>query len=156
MAYERHGLTGTRIYRIWTNMIQRCYNTTHKGYKWYGGKGITVCTDWKNSFVAFKAWAIDNGYSDELTIDRKYGDGNYCPSNCHWITRKEQGNNISSNRMVTVNGVTLNVTQWAELSGISKHTLTKRLNNGWKSEDILKIPDRRFSTYGNKKQRKSI
>lgn len=85
----KHGKRYTRIYAIYCDMKKRCYNENCTGYKNYGGKGITVCDEWINSFDAFYQWAMEHGYSDELTIDRIDSSGNYEPSNCRWITRSE-------------------------------------------------------------------
>lgn len=89
----KHGGKGTRLYGIWQNMKNRCRNPKVRCYKYYGGKGISVCGEWNESFVCFRDWAINNGYTDELTLDRIDVNGNYCPENCRWVPFAEQGFN---------------------------------------------------------------
>ena len=88
-----HGLTNTRLHRIWHCMINRCTYEKGKDFPFYGGRGIKVCDEWKNDFKAFFDWAMENGYSDKLSIDRIDVNGNYEPSNCRWETMKAQANN---------------------------------------------------------------
>lgn len=80
-------------------MKERCYNKNAANYRNYGGRGISICNDWLNSFESFRNWAIENGYSDSLSIDRINVDGNYEPPNCRWATQKEQNNNKRNNRL---------------------------------------------------------
>lgn len=88
-----HGMTNDRIYKIWSTMKARCSNPKSTGYKYYGGKGISVCKDWKDNFLSFYHWSMNSGYTDYLTIDRIDSNKNYEPSNCRWVTMKIQANN---------------------------------------------------------------
>ena len=92
-THTTHGLSYSRVYKIRSNMLARCYNPHATGYAYYGGKGITVCAEWLRSPKAFYDWAMSHGYKPGLTIDRKNGAKNYTPSNCHWATRAEQMRN---------------------------------------------------------------
>lgn len=91
----KHGGSRTRIYKTYHCMMHRCYDVSDIAYKHYGKKGVIVCDEWKNSFEAFRDWALLNGYSEKLTINRKDTKGNYTPDNCNWATYYEQAQNTS-------------------------------------------------------------
>ena len=148
---EKHGQRYTRIYRVWHGMKTRCYWKKSINYPDYGGRGITVCEEWKNSFSAFYLWAIANGYNDNLFLDRIDNNGNYCPQNCKWSTRDEQANNKRNNTSVEINGVTMNITQWAKVSGVKQQTISYRYKKGIRGADLIKAPDPKCSEYGKKR-----
>lgn len=105
-ANRRHYGKGTRLHNIWCGMKERCFNPNFERFHRYGGRGITVCDEWKTSFITFRDWALSNGYRDDLTLDRINNDGNYEPRNCRWATAKEQfkNQNVSKEFLEHVNG----------------------------------------------------
>lgn len=117
----------SRLYKIWADMKQRCLNPNNTAYKNYGGRGIKVYDKWIESYEVFKKWALENGYTDSLTIERINVNGDYEPLNCTWVTMKEQQNNRRNNRIITYNGETHTLAQWAEKTGISKRILWERI-----------------------------
>ena len=135
-----HGQAGKPLYRTWQNMKNRCYNKNVRQYKDYGGRGITVCDEWRNSYSAFEAWARGNGYEDGLTIDRIDNDGNYCPENCRWVTRDEQQINKRYNHTAEINGVRRTLTEWARVYGLKESVVNWRVNNGWDVVQALTTP----------------
>lgn len=88
-ANLKHGDARSRLYGIWCGMKSRCLKSNDSAYKYYGGRDIVICPEWKNNYLIFKAWALANGYADNLGIDRINNNGNYEPSNCQWITQSE-------------------------------------------------------------------
>ena len=116
---ENHGQTDTRLYKIWIGMKTRCYNENTPVYPMYGGRGIVMCDDWLDSFVAFAEWANANGYEEHLTIDREDVNGCYNPNNCRWINMQDQSNNRRSNIDVTYDGRTQTLKQWCEELNLS-------------------------------------
>ena len=147
-----------RLYGVWLGMKNRTRNSNHKDYKYCGAKGITICEEWDKSYESFKAWALNNGYRDDLTIDRIDDNGNYCPENCRWADAYTQANNKSNNHLITYNGKTQNMTQWARELGVSRGLIKDRLKSGWSVEDALTKEKRepgesilnRFLTYNGK------
>lgn len=121
---------GHRLYDIWSNMLHRCYNVKDKNYNRYGGRGITVCDEWKKGPFAFADWANKNGYKEDLTLDRIDNDGNYEPSNCRWSTRKEQANNTSFNKFIEYNGESHTISEWSDKAGIKYGILSSRIRKG--------------------------
>lgn len=130
-----------RLWKIWESMHERCEYPKHPHYHNYGGRGITVCSEW-NSYLPFAKWAMRNGYADNLTIDRIDCNGDYEPMNCRWVTMKEQQNNKRTNHIVTYKGDKYTLTQLAEKVGIGKTTLRERLKSGWSVEDAVEKPIR--------------
>lgn len=139
-AHTTHGHRHTRIYGIWNTMVARCHRKNTKAYPAYGGRGITVCDEWKNSFQSFYDWAMENGYNDGLSIDRIDNDKGYSPVNCRWVTMETQSNNRRSNITVEYNGESHTVAEWAKILGIKYGTLHKRLEEGWSAEDAFHTP----------------
>ena len=137
-ANHKHKMSGTRIYETWQDMKRRCYNKQNARYDRYGGRGITVCDEWLNNFQSFYDWAISNGYSDDLTIDRIDNDGNYEPSNCRWSTAKEQCNNRGSNINITIGNATKSLMRWCEIFNVDyKKVYARYKRNGYEGIDRL-------------------
>lgn len=136
-----HGLRKSRIYRIWTNIKTRCTNLNADNYCYYGEKGVQMYSEWYNNFTSFYDWSIKNGYKDTLTIDRIDTKGNYEPSNCRWITSKEQQNNKLNNHYITYKGTTHTLMEWSKILQIKNSTLHKRINYlGWSVERAFSTP----------------
>ena len=112
---HRHKMSGTRIYLEWQGMKGRCYNKGSARYADWGGRGIEVCEQWRNSFESFYTWAMANGYQDNLTIDRIDHNGNYCPENCRWVGQQEQCRNRRSNINITIGNSTRTLMEWCEI-----------------------------------------
>jgi hypothetical protein len=128
-----HRSSHSHLYGVWKQMRARCYRKATRFYNNYGGRGITVCDEWRYSFEAFRDWAIANGYKDSegLSIDRIDVNGNYEPANCRWVTMKVQARNTRQNRLVTIGGETKCISEWAEIYNIKNTTIYGRINKGW-------------------------
>lgn len=135
----KHGYSSNPLTKVWRDMNRRCFNPKHKRFKDWGGRGITVCEEWRN-LETFIKWAKESGYKPGLLLDRIDNDSNYEPSNCRWITMKEQGNNRRNNKLITYRGKTMTQVQWAELINIDPVTLSCRLKRGWSIERSIETP----------------
>lgn len=148
----KHGRHGSLTYMRWKSMLQRCTNPKASNYKRYGGKGVTVCARWRESFAAF---AADMGEcpGKAFTVDRLRNSGNYEPGNCRWATKAQQNANRASVLELTHAGRTMNAEQWATELGISANTLRSRLRLGWSVERALTEP---LGAQGGSRGRKAI
>lgn len=135
--HTTHNGTSTRLYGIWCAMKSRCYNPHNRSYKNYGGRGITMCELWRDSYEEFEAWAKQAGYEKDLSIDRIDNNGIYCPENCRWVDSVAQANNRRSNVLLTYNGKTQNVTAWARELGKDPKRLFAKIYAGKSVEEIL-------------------
>lgn len=134
----KHGMSGSRLYRIWSGMMKRCYARKHVLSHRYMGRGIEVCQEWREDMNKFFVWATENGYRDGLSIDRIDNNGNYEPSNCRWASAAVQQRNMSRNVNYTINGITKCQAQWCRDLGISPSTIRRRLKAGITGENLLK------------------
>ena len=126
---KKHGKQGTRLYRIWQAMKIRCRNPNAANYKYYGGKGVSYCTDWE-AFEPFEKWAMAHGYADDLSIDRIDVNGNYEPSNCRWATWKEQCNNKTSNIIIEHGSEKYSLKEFCYTFGLSYSAILTSLRRG--------------------------
>lgn len=132
-----HGRSETRLYKIWCGVKERTTNPKNPAYKWYGGRGVSMCTEWQD-FSTFQKWADCNGYGPQLSLDRINNNGNYEPNNCRWATPIQQSNNTRKNNLLTYNGETHTVSEWARLTGIGRSTISNRINrDGWSTAKAL-------------------
>lgn len=140
-----HGKSRTRLYHIHNSMKDRCNNPNDQHYKNYGGRGIKVCDYWngKDGFLNFYVWSMQNGYKENLTIDRIDVNGNYEPSNCRWATTEQQANNKRTNKRYEVNGESLLIKEVAEKYNISVHTLRARIKRGLTMQEAVNHKKRR-------------
>lgn len=132
----KHGMRGSAEYRIWTHIKSRCYNERVPEYKHYGGRGISMCDRWRESFENFLA-DMGERPTPGHSIDRRDVNGNYEPVNCRWATDIEQQNNRRNNRKITIAGETKNMAQWADENGLRRESVFKRVKRGKVGESII-------------------
>lgn len=133
-----HGKRHTRIYSIYTNMKSRCYNKNRSNYKYYGGKGIQICDDWKSSFENFYKWSMSNGYTDDLEIDRIDNSLGYSPENCRFVTRIEQIGNRTNSLYIVVNEEKILFKELCKKQGVDYKTAHNQLRQGVSVQKIFK------------------
>ena len=131
-----HGCSHTRLHDIWKNMRSRCLRTYSTAYKNYGGRGIKICKEW-NDFKTFRDWAYENGYSEELTIDRVDVNGDYTPENCRWVSAEKQANNKRTNHFVEHNGERKTISEWAKELGFPYSKLKYRIQKEMGEDNIF-------------------
>lgn len=139
---KTHGMTNTRLYKIWLGIKERCCNKRCKWYRDYGARGIKVCDEWLTDFMSFYAWAMENGYQENLTIERIDNDEGYEPDNCRWATVKQQARNRRSSRLFTIGDETHCLSEWCEIYNINYSTALSRLRLNWPIEKVLELKER--------------
>lgn len=133
---ERHGLSDTSEYVAWSCMIDRCINPINKRFKDYGARGVSVCAQWRTSFLSFLSH-VGQKSSPEMSIDRINNDGNYEPGNVKWSPPITQAANRRTNRTLTIDGKTLTLSQWSREKGINRNTLQRRVDKGWPTDKLF-------------------
>ena len=146
-------MSHTRLHNIWLSMRARCNRPNSSGWEKYGAKGVRVCDEWNNSFEPFRDWAFQNGYADNLTLDRIDPHGNYEPDNCRWATQIMQQNNRSNNVFLTYKGETKRLLEWSKETGISHSLLYNRYKHGWDANRIFEQPKRKAPTKAKKESK---
>lgn len=146
---HKHKESKTRLYTIFQGMKDRCYNSNSKIYINYGGRGITICDDWLENYECFRDWAINNGYSDNLSIDRIDVNGNYEPSNCRWADNKTQCRNRRSNIIVQYNNKKITLIELSEITGIDYNVLSSRYERGDRDDRLIRNINEDNHRYGS-------
>jgi hypothetical protein len=142
---RKHGMSKTRMFKIWTGVTKRCTNENCSSYNRYGGRGIEMCDRWKESFENFYG-DMKDGYADNLTLEREDPNGNYCKDNCKWATMIEQARNKTNSVFIEYNGQKKSMAEWAELKGVPSGTIGNRIRAGWSVERSFTPTGRNSST----------
>lgn len=130
----------SKLYRVWDGIVQRCCNPNAKNYRNYGGRGIRVCDEWRNSFKAFEKYCLEHGWKQGLQIDRIDNELGYVPNNVRFVPIRQNARNKRTNHLITFRGETMCAADWCERYGISDSTLWRRLTSGWSVEDAMTKP----------------
>lgn len=130
----------SRLYNIYRSIIKRTQKPKDKDYKNYGARGIQLCKEWDDNYKAFYDWSINNGYTDDLSIDRIDVNGNYEPNNCRWVSIEIQANNKRNSHKLSFKGKTFTMMEWANQTGIGYGTIKGRIRAGWSTKKALTTP----------------
>lgn len=137
----KHSDSKTRLYHIYSGIKARCFNKNHPAYGGYGGRGITMCEEWKESFEVFRKWSLENGYSGAFSIDRIDVNGDYEPSNCRWASPKQQGNNTRRNLLIQIGNEIKTLSEWCEISNVKYSTAYHRIKNRIDAKEALELSE---------------
>ena len=151
-SVTKHGLCEIPEHQVWADMRIRCSNPRHRKYPNYGGRGIKVCERWDDfaNFIADMGRRPEGSHPSGramYTLERINNDGDYEPGNCRWACYAEQNRNHHRNRLLTHNGKTMCMTDWAAFTGMTVNTIRKRLTNGWSVHDTLSVPMHSVKSY---------
>lgn len=148
---KKHGMKNTRIYRIWSNMKDRCLNPNNNAFERYGSRGVGICKEWQDDFINFYNWAMESGYKDDLTIDRIDNNRGYEPCNCRWATPKQQSDNKRNNILINIDGEIKDLQEWCDFYGIKRSTVNTRVRVcGWDYKTAITTKVRPHKEYIHK------
>lgn len=142
-ASMTHGMSNTKSYNVWRNIKSRCLNPSDINFEYYGGRGVTICDEWRDSFEAFHDWLTENGYREDsvrnntFTVDRIDVNGNYDPGNCRIVSMDIQANNKRTNRYITFNNETHTCAEWARKLNMNYKAFMDRVYRNWPIERIM-------------------
>lgn len=138
----RHGESRSKLYEVWSAIVQRCCNPNSKVFRNYGGRGIQICQEWRLDYLAFREWALSSGYDSSLQIDRIDNDGSYTPDNCRWVTHQQNQLNTRQNVRLTAFGETKPISEWLRDSRciVGRETFRYRISKGCPVEQALTVP----------------
>ena len=146
-----HGGSHTRLYSIWKSMKSRCYCPNWKPYFLYGARGITVCDEWRNSFEAFRNWALAHGYRDDLELDRMDVNGNYSPINCRWVSHYTQTINRRDTLYCVIDDTKIRLVDYCKERGLNRNTVNSWRAKGCLEEKLSLLEGRKVVISGGKK-----
>lgn len=153
---HKHGFYKHKFRKKWVTIQDRCYNKNSKDYPNYGGRGISVCEEWRKDFLSFNTWC-EKHYLPNTTLDRVDNNGDYSPYNCKFSTSKQQCNNRRNNRHLEYNGVVRTLSEWATITGLKRITISQRIDDGWDIHDALTLkPLKNGDRYHKKNKNRSV